>query len=190
MDHELEFDKVKRLDREELSVRLESIVDQHYHPEMRRMERIVLLEVVDSAWKDHLLAMDYLRSAVGQRGIAQLDPKVEYKREGMRMFETLWDSIGERVTDLIFKMEHLPEDFISNTFVVTNASHAPAPAPAPTSEIAKEQDRAIDNSGGRGAVVETIRNRSKKPKRNDPCHCGSGKKYKICCMRADQEQQA
>ncbi len=193
LDHELEFEKVKRLEEEELSVRLESIVDQHYHPEMRRMERIVLLEVVDSAWKDHLLAMDYLRSAVGQRGIAQLDPKVEYKREGMRMFDTLWDSIGERVTDLIFKMEHLPEDFISNTFVVTNASHAPAPAPAQasqSSQMAKEQDQAINNSGGRGAVVETIRNRSKKPKRNDPCHCGSGKKYKVCCMRADQEQQA
>ena len=130
--------------------------------------------------------MDYLRSAVGQRGMAQLDPKVEYKREGMRMFETLWDSIGERVTDLIFKMEHLPEDFVSNTFVETNASHAPAPvaAPAPNqSQISQEQQAAIDNSGGKKQVVETIRNRGQKVGRNDPCTCGSGKKYKSCCMR-------
>jgi preprotein translocase subunit SecA len=186
LSSELPTDQVEKLDADELSHKMESLVDHHYHPEMRRMERIVLLEIVDSAWKDHLLAMDYLRSAVGQRGMAQLDPKVEYKREGMRMFETLWDSIGERVTDLIFKMEHLPEDFVSNTFVETNASHAPAPVAASAanqSQISQEQQAAIDNSGGKKQVVETIRNRGQKVGRNDPCTCGSGKKYKACCMR-------
>lgn len=186
LDVELPLEQVEKLNQDDLGVKLESLVDNHFHPEMRRMERIVLLEIVDSAWKDHLLAMDYLRSAVGQRGMAQLDPKVEYKREGMRMFETLWESIGERVTDLIFKMEHLPEDFVSNTFVETNASHAPAPAPEPTSQISQEQQAAIDNSGDKRQVVETIRNRGQKVGRNDPCTCGSGKKYKACCMRKQQ----
>lgn len=181
LDSKVPIDELEDLENDELGLKLDSIVDHHFHPEMRRMERIVLLEIVDSAWKDHLLAMDYLRSAVGQRGMAQLDPKVEYKREGMRMFETLWDSIGERVTDLIFRMEHLPEDFVSNTFVETNASHAPAPEP--TSQISQEQQDAIDNSGGKRQVVETIRNRGEKIGRNDPCPCGSGKKYKACCMR-------
>ena len=62
-----------------------------YRPEMRRMEREVL-QSLDQAWKEHLLAMDHLRSSVGLRGYAQIDPKVEYKREGMRMFETMWSA--------------------------------------------------------------------------------------------------
>ena len=56
--------------------------------------------LLDTAWKDHLLVMDHLRNSVGLRGYAQVDPKVEYKREGMRTFEEMWDSVGERVTDL------------------------------------------------------------------------------------------
>ena len=151
------------------------------------MERMVLLEIVDSAWKDHLLAMDYLRSAVGQRGMAQLDPKVEYKREGMRMFEGLWVSIGERVTDLVFRMEQMNEDFVSNTLVETSARHDDVSevqqAPQQQSDIGREQSEAIDNSGGKAPVVETIRNRDDKIGRNDPCPCGSGKKYKSCCLR-------
>ena len=185
LDHKLEVKPVERLEREELEQKLEAIVADHYHPEIRRMERMVLLEIVDSAWKDHLLAMDYLRSAVGQRGMAQLDPKVEYKREGMRMFEGLWISIGERVTDLIFRMEQINEDFVSNTLRETSARHEELSAPAPQqSEMEKEQEDAIDNSGGGGKrSVEPIRNRETKVGRNDPCPCSSGKKYKSCCMR-------
>ena len=58
------------------------------------MERVLILEILDTAWKDHLLAMDHLRSSVGLSGYAQLDPKVEYKREGMRMYQQMWRSIG------------------------------------------------------------------------------------------------
>ena len=145
------------------------------------MERIVLLEIVDSAWKDHLLAMDYLRSAVGQRGMAQLDPKVEYKREGMRLFEGLWVSIGERVTDLIFRMEQMNEAFVSNTLVETSARHDAAPEMQP-GEQASEQSDIADRQQGKGKV-DTIRNREIKVGRNEPCPCGSGKKFKSCCMR-------
>ncbi len=181
VDYELPEKDVKNLEREELEQKLTSVVDDHYHPEMRRMERMVLLDVVDNAWKDHLLAMDYLKSAVGQRGMAQLDPKVEYKREGMRLFEGLWQSIGERATDLIYRMEHLSTDFVSNTFVDTTAKHEDFSH----SEIAQQQQAAIDSSsgGGQQAAVQTIRNRGKRIGRNDPCPCGSGKKYKACCMR-------
>ena len=141
---------------------------------------MVLLEIVDSAWKDHLLAMDYLRSAVGQRGMAQLDPKVEYKREGMRMFEGLWVSIGERVTDLVFRMEQMNEDFVSNTLVETSARHDDASAAGANqqqSEMSQEQSEAIDRSGGGQQAIETIRNRDDKVGRNDPCPCGSGRKF-------------
>ncbi len=181
LDYELPVKEVETLEQDDLEQRLEAIVEDHYHPEMRRMERIVLLEVVDSAWKDHLLAMDYLRSAVGQRGMAQLDPKVEYKREGMRLFEGLWRSIGERVTDLIFRMEQMNEDFVSNTLVETSARHDAAPEISP-GEYADQAADAADRPQGQ-TKVETIRNREIKVGRNEPCPCGSGKKYKSCCMR-------
>ena len=146
---------------------------------------MVLLEIVDSAWKDHLLAMDYLRSAVSQRGIAQLDPKVEYKREGMRMFEGLWGSIGERVTDLVFRMEQMNEAFVSNTLVETSARKDDAPQQqAPQqSDMGRDQSEAIDRSGGGKNAPEPIRNKGVKVGRNDPCPCGSGKKHKACCLR-------
>ena len=183
LGYDLSVKDLEDLEREDLQQRLEAVVEDHYHPEMRRMERIVLLEIVDSAWKDHLLAMDYLRSAVGQRGMAQLDPKVEYKREGMRLFEGLWRSIGERVTDLIFRMEQLNEDFVSNTLVETSARHDDfSTSDSAPSEFAKEQDAAASGEQGK-SKVETIRNRDTRVGRNEPCPCGSGKKYKACCMR-------
>ena len=181
LDYDLPMKDVERLEKDDLEQRLEAIVEDHYHPEMRRMERTVLLEIVDSAWKDHLLAMDYLRSAVGQRGMAQLDPKVEYKREGMRMFTDLWRSIGERVTDLIFRMEQMNEQFVSTTLVETSARHDEAPEINP-GEYAEEQADVVDRQQGK-SKIETIRNREIKVGRNEPCPCGSGRKYKSCCMR-------
>ncbi|MEZ6093919.1 MAG: SEC-C metal-binding domain-containing protein [Pirellulaceae bacterium] len=191
IQEKLPVEKIEKLEQGDLKQKLESIVQDHFHPEIRRMERMVLLEVVDNAWKDHLLAMDYLRSAVGQRGMAQLDPKVEYKREGMRLFESLWLSIGERVTDIVFRMEQLSEATVSRTFVETKASHpsvtqtTQAPPPAANTDIGRQQQQAIDASGNRNVQAETIRNTAGKVGRNDPCPCGSGKKYKACCMRAD-----
>ena len=178
VDYDWPIKKFREMDRDDLEQHLASVVADFYHPEMRRMERMVLLDVVDSAWKDHLLAMDYLRSAVSQRGMAQLDPKVEYKREGMRLFEGLWTSIGERVSDLIFRMEHLNPDFISNTFVSLKAEHQDFSH----SEIAREQQQAIAGSSGK-TVAQPIRNRQQRVGRNDPCPCGSGKKFKHCCIR-------
>jgi preprotein translocase subunit SecA len=122
--------------------------------------------------------MDHLRSAVGLVGYAQVDPKVEYKREGMKLFEQMWESINERVTDLVFRMEQLDESFVSSTWVETSATHAAAQS---TSEIARQQQAAIE--GSQTPTVETIRNRAPRVGRNDPCPCNSGKKYKNCCMR-------
>ncbi len=124
--------------------------------------------------------MDHLRSAVGLVGYAQVDPKVEYKREGMKLFDQMWDSVGQRVTDLVFRMEQLDEGFVGSTWVETSAVHESAPA---ASEIAQQQQQAIENSQGE-VKIETIRNRGDRVGRNDPCPCGSGKKYKNCCLRA------
>jgi preprotein translocase subunit SecA len=175
----LTIDELKKLKRAELEQTLGNAVEDRFRPEMRRMERALLLSLVDTAWKDHLLAMDHLRSSVGLKGWAQMDPKVEYKREGMRMFEAMWVSIAERTTDLIFRMEQLDEGFVGSTWVETSARHDDAQS---SSEIASQQQAAIDATQG-DQRVDPIRNRGMRVGRNDPCPCGSGKKYKSCCMR-------
>ncbi|MCA9203196.1 MAG: SEC-C domain-containing protein, partial [Planctomycetales bacterium] len=171
---ELSKREAARFDRETCERRLTGAVEDQFRPEIRRMERMLLLQIVDTAWKDHLLAMDHLRSSIGLAGYAQMDPKVEYKREGMRLFEQMWTSIAERVTDLIFRMESLNEDFVGSTWVETSARHEQAPA---ASDIAQQQRAAIDASQGNAdAVIETIRHRGERVGRNEPCPCGSGKK--------------
>jgi preprotein translocase subunit SecA len=123
--------------------------------------------------------MDHLRSSVGLRGYAQVDPKVEYKREGMRLFDAMWVGVGNYVTDLIFKMEQLDESFVGSTWVETAAIKEEA---LPASDIARQQEAAIEGSQSE-KKIEPIRNREEKVGRNEPCPCGSGKKYKNCCMR-------
>ena len=178
---DLSPDGMRRMNREDVVNKINNAVEDRYRPEMRRMERSLILQLVDTAWKDHLLAMDHLRSAVSFVGYAQVDPKVEYKREGMRLFDEMWVSLGQRVTDLIFRMEQLDEEFVGSTFVETSAVHEQAPS---TSEIAQQQQDAIDASQQRGDdKIDPIRNRNKKVGRNEPCPCGSGKKYKNCCLR-------
>ena len=142
------------------------------------MERSLLLQIVDMAWKDHLLTMDRLRSSVGLQGYAQKDPKVEYKREGMKLYDDMWFSLGEQVTDLIFRIEQLNEDFVGSTWVESSASHDQAQS---SSDMAQQQGQ-TDGTPGQDETTRTIRNIGPKVGRNDPCPCGSGKKYKKCCL--------
>ncbi len=181
-------EELARLGRADLEQKLSMAVEDHFRPEIRRMERMLVLQILDAAWKDHLLNMDHLRSSVSLRGYAQVDPKVEYKREGMRTFEKMWLSIGERVTDLVFRMEQLDENFVGSTWQGGQAVHE-APAP-PTSEIGQQQQQAIENSEASDAKIEPIRNQGPKVGRNDLCPCGSGKKYKHCHGRPGANQVA
>jgi preprotein translocase subunit SecA len=176
---ELSTSDLAKLDRESAWRKVSQVVEDHFRPEMRRMERALLLQILDSAWKEHLLAMDHLRSSVGLRGYAQIDPKVEYKREGMALFEQMWQSVGNYVTDLIFKMEQLDEGFVGSTWVETAAIKEEA---RPASEIERQQQAAIAGTEA-DKKLEPIRNLEPRIGRNDPCPCGSGKKYKQCCMR-------
>ena len=154
-------------------------VEDRYRPEMRRMERALVLELLDTAWKDHLLAMDHLRSSVGLRGYAQVDPKVEYKREGMRTFELMWKSVGERVTDLVFRMEQLDENFVGSTWTEAEAIHEEA-------ALGQRICRASSKRPSKAPRATTSPSRSatasERVGRNDPCPCGSGKKFKNCHM--------
>lgn len=159
--------------------------EAYYRPELREVERTLLLQFLDSGWKDHLYAMDHLRSGIGLVGYAQIDPKVQYKREGKAIFERMWESYEDKVTSLVFRLEDVDPNFVSNLWRISNVEHqqyqeAPPPA-AGDGDIRQQQDAAIEASKGQTAV-EPIRNRDKKVGRNDPCPCGSGKKFKNCCM--------
>jgi preprotein translocase subunit SecA len=153
-----------------------------YGDDMKRMERAVVLQILDNAWKDHLLAMDHLRASVGLRGYAQVDPKVEYKREGMRTFDLMWKGIDERVTDIVYRIEQVEDEALKSTFRETAAIHAEAPSAAELA--AQSPSPAAPPSQAADANVEPIRNLGTKVGRNDPCPCGSGKKFKNCCGKS------
>jgi preprotein translocase subunit SecA len=152
--------------------------DQRCRPEMRGMERGLLLNQIDSHWKEHLRGMDQLRSGVGLRGYGQEDPKIVYKQEGMKTFREMWNNIEDKVSETVFRMEET-EAFQESLWAIQAAIHEAAPKVRPTDG----QDGALSTNGASDKKQEPIRNRGEKVGRNDPCPCGSGKKYKNCHMR-------
>jgi len=153
--------------------------------EMKRMERAVLLQILDNAWKDHLLAMDHLRSSVGLRGYAQVDPKVEFKREGMRTFDLMWKGIDDRVTDIVYRIEQVEDEALRSTWRETAAIHPDASTAVLPGELPANESSANQPAASSDSRVEPIRNFGQKVGRNDPCPCGSGKKYKNCCAKTE-----
>ncbi|HWY88237.1 MAG TPA: SEC-C metal-binding domain-containing protein, partial [Gemmataceae bacterium] len=157
--------------------------DARYRPEMKRMERSLVLNQLDTTWKNHLYVMDHLRQGIGLVGYAQIDPKTEYKRQGMKEFENMWVGLGDKVSDTVFRMED-DESFAESVWAIGAMVKEAAPKPtAGADDIRAQQDAAIRGSQQSEKKIEPIRNRGEKIGRNDPCPCGSGKKYKNCCMR-------
>jgi preprotein translocase subunit SecA len=132
---------------------------------MRYLERMFLLSTIDALWKDHLLSMDHLKEGIGLRGYAQKDPLKEYQREGFDMFADLVGRIKEESLKRLFHVK------------VQREEEGRAAAPPPVAP------RRVNLSGGdiSRAGQTTQRHAKKKVGRNDPCPCGSGKKYKKCC---------
>ena len=157
---------------------------------MRQTERSLILEQLDSAWKAHLLTMDHLRSVVGLSGYAQEDPKIVYKREGMKLFDTMWDGVKDRVTESVFRMEDVADEQVDMAmWAGARAQHQQAQSAlsARAAEAAAEaQTQQSTNAGAEGKKPEPIRNIGAKVGRNDPCPCGSGKKYKNCHMKMER----
>ena len=131
-------------------------------PIMREVERVVLLKNVDTQWMDHIDAMDELQKGIRLRAYGQQDPVIAYREEGFDMFDAMIDTIRENTARMILTVRlKTPE--------------------APKREaVAKETGT---TSSDTPAVKQPVRNNGKKPGRNDPCPCGSGKKYKKCCGR-------
>ena len=136
--------------------------------EMRELERVVMLKVVDEKWMNHIDSMDELKNGIGLRAYGQQDPVVKYRIEGMDMFEEMISDIKVDVTKILMNIRQQGEAKRQETVKITGA--------------ALEAIHSVDGGAKIGTDVDrTVRNDGPKVGRNDPCPCGSGKKYKNCC---------
>jgi len=134
---------------------------------MRNLERVVMLQVIDTQWKDHLLSMDHLKEGIGLRGYGQRDPLTEYKREAFDLFQEMVNRIKATVVEWLFKIELVQES-------------VPAVRRSPWADARESRGESADPIA---TAPPAVRNASgQKVGRNDPCPCGSGKKYKKCCL--------
>ena len=171
---QLDKKNLEELSRDELKEHLEKIAEDNYkqreetfsEPVMRELEKVIMLRVVDNKWMEHLDHMDMLREGISLRAYGQRNPLVEYKIEALTMFEEMEAAIQDQIASLMYHVavvsreEEQLEDRLQNA----QASHGDNVSPAETKKTPKRAD-------------------GKKIGRNDPCPCGSGKKYKNCCGR-------
>jgi len=178
------LDKDESLHEETLRERiLEALVDAYKEkeslagtPVVRHFEKAVMLQVLDTAWKEHLAAMDYLRQGIGLRGYAQVDPKQAYKKEAFAMFEAMLDRIKHEVISILTRVQVRAESDVEaveeqrRSHAEMNFRHAEAGAMTGSQgdeEQGAQEQRPFTRAG-------------RKVGRNEPCPCGSGKKYKHC----------
>ena len=135
---------------------------------MRELERVVMLRVVDEYWMDNIDAMDDLKQGIGLRAYGQHDPVVAYKEEGYQMFESMIQSIKDETVRRMFLVRVQPQQEVKRE------------------KVAKETG-AAGAADGSSVKKQPVRTAAKKVGPNDPCPCGSGKKYKKCCMQKDKE---
>ncbi len=145
---------------------------------MRYLERMLMLQVVDSQWKDHLLAMDHLKEGIGLRGYGQKDPLIEYKREGFEMFEAMEARIARDTVAFLMKVQVAVE--AERTADARDLSGVPL-ARSGDGRGRREPAMAATRSLRSPAAPALAPAMKAKVGRNDPCPCGSGKKYKKCC---------
>ena len=174
---------------------------------MRHHERVIMLSVIDQLWKDHLLGMDHLKEGIGLRGYGQHDPLVEYKRESFEMFEAMMESFEEQTVRYLYLMQIIdeagtnitpgrtsaPPQMIEGEFgpevpVVSGGDGGRKRAATSLDDVEKEfqrkkrrelEEARMAGAGEAEKVQQVVR--GDKVGRNDPCPCGSGKKYKKCC---------
>jgi preprotein translocase subunit SecA len=213
---------LRAMERQEMSDRLGALARGHYEEREKLIgteralfhQRMIMLQIVDSQWKDHLYSLDHLKEGIGLRGYGQRDPLVEYKKESYQMFQALMDRIDEEILRWTFLYQpvatsessaqgdaaavamlgrsglpagarlHQPEP------AMAGAAARPAPRnlsfndPAATPTAFARTAQPREAEGGADAKVQTVRREGKKVGRNDACPCGSGKKYKKCHGRS------
>ncbi len=165
---------------------------------LRRVERDIMLQVVDTQWKDHLYSLDHLKEGIGLRGYGQRDPLVEYKKESFELFQGMKERVDEEIVRYLWWLRpYLGEEPVQRPAQRARApltlsgpaGSAPASpfgaprrerAPEPAAVGAGRAQQQPARVGGDDAAVKTVRRDEPKVGRNDPCPCGSGKKYKKC----------
>jgi len=145
---------------------------------LRHFEKAVMLQTLDSHWKEHLAAMDYLRQGIHLRGYAQKNPKQEYKREAFALFNQMLERIKHDVVSVLTKVQVRAETDVE---AVEQQRRQQAPMQFQHAEVSALQD---DTQGGDDAIKPFVRD-GRKVGRNEPCPCGSGKKYKQCHGRME-----
>ena len=181
------LDQDKKLQESSLRIRILEILGQLYQQKeqqmttevMRHFEKSVMLQVLDNSWKEHLSAMDYLRKGIHLRGYAQKDPKQEYKREAFEMFTSLLDDIKYEVTRILFRVQVQQEEDIQAMDEQMQAPKELHYEHAEASALAEHDPEAALADKPAAQAQPFIREGSKVG-RNDPCPCGSGKKFKQC----------
>ena len=178
------------VDREEIRKRIHQQVSDLFGEKedrvgaelMRRLEKDIMLKVLDNRWKEHLAAMDYLRQGIGLRSYAQKNPKQEYKREAFNMFQQMLEQIKHETVSLIARAElptleeiraleeaqQIPKDIEYQHMQADNVLQPGTPQPQAAPPVQAPKPKPFKRT-------------KKKPGRNEPCPCGSGKKYKHCC---------
>jgi preprotein translocase subunit SecA len=174
------------VDQDVIRARLETAADEYmaskavaFGPvQMRAIEKQVLLQTIDAKWRDHLLTLEHLRSVVGFRGYAQRDPLNEYKTEGFQLFESMLDGLRVDVTGKLARIQPLTPEQQEQLIRQLQAQQQ---ATQRQLESAMASPDATTPAGpARDGFVESDRGTWGNPARNDPCPCGSGKKFKHC----------
>jgi preprotein translocase subunit SecA len=147
---------------------------------LRYLEKVIMLQSIDHHWKDHLLAIDQLKEGIGLRGYGQKDPRIEYQKEAYQMFLEMLDRIKKDTVEKLYAIQIAKEQEVKEmkverkqTFILSRGEAA--------------QRGGGETEDGKGV---TVRREGKKVGRNDPCPCGSGKKYKKCCLIKESEARA
>jgi len=158
---------------------------------MQFLSCYILLQVIDSKWKEHLHSLDILKEGIGLRAYGQRDPLVEYRQEAFALFDDMVAGIKEEAVELIFRVQAVREEKMSSVLEVSQAqflhpesqgmvSGQPPGEPAAGSQPGAGPSLLQPSAGDAGKKPETVRRDQPKVGRNDPCPCGSGKKYKKC----------
>ena len=162
---------------------------------LRRVERDIMLQIVDAQWKDHLYSLDHLKEGIGLRGYGQRDPLVEYKKESFALFQAMKDRVEEEIVRYLWRLTPISGDDAAGATApvrptqprrppqMTLNSPQSTPPPSPFGAIrgnAPAQSAPRPARTGGDDVVKQVKRDEPKVGRNDPCPCGSGKKYKKC----------
>jgi preprotein translocase subunit SecA len=170
----LSLDTLSQMKRKQIAEKLIEYAENLYEERerelgaenMRMLERLVMLRIIDSLWVEHLTLMEHTRQGIGLRAVGHIDPLVVYKKEGHTLFQSLLANIRHDVVHTIYHVT-----------IVKEGAPQPVQASAAGRSLPQKQSPAAVSSRGQREVAVV----GKKVGRNDPCPCGSGKKYKRCC---------